>query len=153
MLIRKAASGNGILVDEAESRLLKHEKATNSWVKPREVEYETDFRDKQRLHIIHDKLIISSTVLESKLQIALEVHGQYNRLGSSKHLVGQEPLSAMQQIIGRIRGFRRTARALRKQNEGISDLVSPLVYRWYEKIYLLTTPSCPSSKSLGTQNF
>ena len=132
---------------------MKHEKATNSSVKPREVEYETDFRDKQRLCIIHEKLIISSTVLGSKLQIALELHSLYNRLGISEHIEGQEPLSTIQQIIEKIRGFRRTATALRKQNEGISDLVSLTVYTWYEEVDPLTTPSCRSSKSPETQNF
>ena len=97
-------------------------------MEPREIEYETGFRDKQRLRIIHDKLLVASNVLESKLQIALAVHDQCNHPRISENAEVGEPLGAVQQIMERIRGFKRTTTILLMQTEGISDLVSLSMY-------------------------
>src|SRR5271163_1036587 len=99
------------------------EKATKSSLTFKQVDYDTGFRDSQRLEVICSNLAQASVVLQSTMDIANAIRKQYEDLGPCKVEDDRDILQGLAHDIRRIEGFQRTTQGLSKQAEHASHLV------------------------------
>jgi hypothetical protein len=106
---------------------MQNEKATKSSLTPRAVDYETSFKDCQRLQDIIHRLSLSQEVLEATLQVAYMIERQHSSQEAyqDRNMIGYPDVSTgIQAVIQKIQGFKRTAAVLEKYADGTSHLVS-----------------------------
>lgn len=105
----------------------KTEKATNSSLKPRNVDYDTDFKDCQNLQLICQNLRLARTVLDSSLDVAMTIRQQCtdlivlysNRFSNDDEVYGRCELE-----IQKIKSLQRGVEALLEQAKETMQLVS-----------------------------
>lgn len=107
-------------------RPTKTEKAIHSSLPFRKIDYDTEFKDNQRLLILSNNLSVAEAVLESTLDVAHAIQTQCTDIKSaSMHQPedDRELLGTVALDIQRIKSFQRTAKALRREAGGTSQLV------------------------------
>jgi hypothetical protein len=102
------------------------EKATKSSLTFKQVDYDTGFRDSQRLEAVCSNLAQTSVILQSTMDIANAIRKQYEDLGLQSLYKVEDDRDILQGLaydIQRIEGFQRTTQGLSKQAEHASQLV------------------------------
>jgi hypothetical protein len=130
---------------------MQTEKATKSSLEFKEVDYDTGFKDSQRLREMCHNLRVAQTILDSVLDIACAMTKlcyESISLTANKPEHTKDLLANVDIEIQRIRGFKRTAHALREQAEGTSQLVSSIDYAKY---VLTNYHSCSNFSSTARQ--
>ena len=108
---------------------MQTEKATKSSLEFKEVDYDTGFKDSQRLREMCHNLRVAQTILDSVLDIACAIPSLCREsisLAEAKPEDAKDLLANVDVEIQRINGFKRTAHALHEQAEGTSQLVSSI---------------------------
>lgn len=106
---------------------MKTEKATNSSLKPKEVDYDTDFKDCQDLQLVCQNLQLAQTILDSSLDVAMTIRQQctdLSYLDSDRFSNDDEIYGRCQLEIQKIKSFRRGVEALLEQAKQTMQLVS-----------------------------
>ena len=103
------------------------EKATHSSLKTGEADYDANFADSQRLEKPCENLTVVQNLLDTKEDVARAIQKQFAELQRLKTGFAAEDVELLIRLaldVQRIRGFKRTTRALLKQAEGTSQLVN-----------------------------
>ncbi|KAK5454370.1 hypothetical protein LTS15_006370 [Exophiala xenobiotica] len=141
LILRANLSGWRSYLNDTRRSLADYtEKATKSSLEFRDVDYDTGFKDSQRLRELCHKLRVAQTILDSVLDIARTIQKICHKAPSSaasKPNATKELLADVEIEIQRIMGFKRTACALHEQAEGTSQLLLKLLE--YRKADLQTT--------------
>lgn len=106
------------------------EKAKYSSVKPKSVDYDTSFKDCQRLQIASEKLSVAQEVLSANSAIATLIHGHSTDFvqHSNENSINEssrDVFNRMESYLTRLHSFTLTAAALQRQARGIERLVIP----------------------------
>ena len=105
----------------------KTEKASYSSLDFLENDYEASFTDAQRLQTLQDRLNITVSILEANMDIAYAIRRQcrdLRRLDLPNLPDDSDLLTRVNLDIQRLKGFKRTAAALRVQAQGTAQLAS-----------------------------
>ncbi|KIW34743.1 uncharacterized protein PV07_01501 [Cladophialophora immunda] len=131
LILRANLSGWRSYLNDTRRSLADYtEKATKSSLEFRDVDYDTGFKDSQRLRELCHNLRVAQTILDSVLDIARTIQKICHEAPSSaasKPNATKELLADVEVEIQRIMGFKRTACALHEQAEGTSQLLLKLL--------------------------
>ncbi|MCJ1367845.1 hypothetical protein MMC16_006981 [Acarospora aff. strigata] len=118
------------LNDVRQALLPIAEKATHSSLKTGEADYDANFADSQRLEKPCENLTVVQNLLDTKEDVARAIQKQFAELQRLKTGFAAEDVELLIRLaldVQRIRGFKRTTRALLKQAEGTSQLLVKLL--------------------------
>ena len=107
----------------------KTEKASYSSLSFRENDYDTKFTDAQRLQALCDRLNLTLSILDANRDIAHAIRKQcrdLRRLKLPNLPEDNDVLIRVNLDIQRLKGFKRTALALRVQAQGTAQLASKI---------------------------
>lgn len=105
----------------------KTEKASYSSLGFREHDYDTNFTDAQRLQTLCDRLTLATSILDANMDIAQAIRTHcrdLRRLKTPNLPDDNDVLTRVNLDIQRLKGFKRTAVALRVQAQGTAQLAS-----------------------------
>lgn len=118
-------------LDDTRRAILQFtEKASYSSLGFHENDYDTNFTDAQRLQNLHERLNLTISILDADMDIARAIRNQcrdLRRLKLPNLADDSDVLTRVNLDIQRLKGFKRTAIALRLQAQGTAQLLIQLL--------------------------